>query len=109
MRQGRWLLELQVPFMGRGRWKPDLKRGRGQDNRLEGRPVYDGLHPVHSKQRRHPRRDPQRDSVKGSNRMLKKSVHGFFNDGLSEVNSATPHKLLDFSSLAIWQSIHVLP
>ena len=28
--------------------------------------------------------------------MLKKSVHGFFNNGLSEVNSVKPHKLLDF-------------
>ncbi|OGP17190.1 MAG: hypothetical protein A2054_00315 [Deltaproteobacteria bacterium GWA2_55_10] len=28
--------------------------------------------------------------------MLKKSIHGFFNNGLSEVNSAKPHKLLDF-------------
>src|SRR3989304_5043611 len=41
-------------------------------------------------------------------RMLKKSIHGFFNYGLAEVNSAKPHKLLDFSSLAIWQSIHGL-
>jgi len=29
-------------------------------------------------------------------RMLKKSIHGFFNNGLSEVNSVKPHKLLDF-------------
>jgi len=40
--------------------------------------------------------------------MLKKSIHGFFNNGLSEVNSTKPHKLLDFFSLAIWQSVHGL-
>jgi len=40
--------------------------------------------------------------------MLKKSIHGFFNYGLAEFHSAKPHKLLDFSSLAIWQSIHGL-
>ena len=28
--------------------------------------------------------------------MLKKSIHGFVNNGLSEVNSAKPYKLLDF-------------
>src|SRR3989304_2132455 len=42
-------------------------------------------------------------------RMLKKSIHGFFNYVLAEWNSAKPHKLLDFSSLAIWQSIRGLP
>jgi hypothetical protein len=41
--------------------------------------------------------------------MLKKSIHGFFNYGLAEMNSAKPHKLLAFSSLATWQSIHGLP
>jgi len=41
--------------------------------------------------------------------MLKKSIHGFFNYGFAEVNSAKPHKLLAFSSLAIWQSVHGLP
>ena len=39
--------------------------------------------------------------------MLKKSIHGFSHD-LDEVNSSRSHKLLDFSSLAIWQSIHGL-
>jgi len=39
---------------------------------------------------------------------LKKSIHGFFNYGLAKVNSAKPHKFFDFSSLAIWQSIHGL-
>ena len=33
----------------------------------------------------------------------------FFNYDLDEVNSSRSHKLLDFSSLAIWQSIHGLP
>src|SRR3989337_2176499 len=42
-------------------------------------------------------------SIKGDYtiRTLKKSIHGFFNTGLSEVNSAKPHKLLDLDSLAI--------
>jgi len=35
--------------------------------------------------------------------MLKKSIPGFFN--LAEVNSSRSYKLLDFFSLAIWQSI----
>jgi hypothetical protein len=38
--------------------------------------------------------------------MLKKSIHGFFNTDLDEVNSSKSHKLLTFSSLAIWRSIH---
>src|SRR3989304_3576148 len=41
--------------------------------------------------------------------MLKKSILGFFNHVLAELNPAKPHKLLDFSSLAIWQSIRGLP
>ncbi len=41
--------------------------------------------------------------------MLKKSIHAFFNNDLAEMNSSKSHKLLDFSSLAIWQSIHGLP
>ncbi len=41
-------------------------------------------------------------------RMLKKSVLDFFNHDLAEVNSSKSHKLLDFLSLAIWQSIHGL-
>jgi hypothetical protein len=28
--------------------------------------------------------------------MLKKSIHGFFNNDLAEWDSANPHKLLDF-------------
>jgi len=43
-----------------------------------------------------------------SNRMLKKSVLDFFKHDLVEVNSSKSYKLLDFSSLAIWQSIHGL-
>jgi len=41
--------------------------------------------------------------------MLKKSVLDFFNHDLAEVNSSKSYKLLDFSSLTIWQSIHGLP
>ena len=40
--------------------------------------------------------------------MLKKSIHGFFNNDLDEVNSSKSYKLRDFPSLAIWQSIHGL-
>src|SRR3972149_9461798 len=40
--------------------------------------------------------------------MLKKSIHGFFNYVLAEWDSAKPHKFLDFSTLAIGQSIHGL-
>ena len=50
-------------------------------------------------------------AVKGgaSKRMLKKSIHGFFNNDLAGVNPSKSHKLHDFSSLAIWQSIRGLP
>jgi hypothetical protein len=41
--------------------------------------------------------------------MLKKSIPGFFNYDLDEVNSSKSHKLLDFSNLTIWQSVHGLP
>ncbi len=41
--------------------------------------------------------------------MLKKSIHGFFNRGLAEVNSSKPHKLRGLGSLAIWESVHGLP
>ena len=43
-----------------------------------------------------------------SNRMLKKSIHGFFNHDLAEMNSSKSYKLLDFFGLAIWQSVHGL-
>jgi len=41
--------------------------------------------------------------------MLKKSVLDFFSRDLAGVNSSKSYKLLDCSSLAIWQSIQVLP
>jgi hypothetical protein len=41
--------------------------------------------------------------------MLKKSLPGFFNYDLAGVNPSKSHKLLDFFSLAIWQSVHGLP
>src|SRR3990170_2778833 len=41
--------------------------------------------------------------------MLKKSVHGFFNYVLAGWDSARPHKLPDFTTLAIGQSIRGLP
>ncbi len=44
-----------------------------------------------------------------SNRVLKKSIHGFFNYDLAGVNPSKSHKLLDSFGLAIWQSIHGLP
>jgi hypothetical protein len=37
-----------------------------------------------------------------------KPLKNFFNYGLDEVNPSKSHKLLDFSDLAIWQSIHGL-
>ena len=43
--------------------------------------------------------------------MLKKSIHGFLNHDLAEVNSSKSYPAwagLDFPSLAIWQSIHGL-
>jgi len=36
---------------------------------------------------------------------VEKSIHGFFNNGLSEVNSAKPHKLLDFQVSQLCLSI----
>ena len=41
--------------------------------------------------------------------MLKKSVLDFFKHDLVEWDSSKAYKLLDFSSLAIWQSIPGLP
>ncbi len=44
-----------------------------------------------------------------TNRMSKKPVLDFFNHDLAEMYSSKSHKSLDFSSLAIWQSVHGLP
>ncbi len=41
--------------------------------------------------------------------MLKKSVLDFFNHDLVFVPPSKSYKLLDFLSLAIWQSVHGLP
>jgi hypothetical protein len=78
------------PEPSRGPREPE--RPRAQDK---------GLHQVHPLGRRHKGRLT-------SNRMLKKPLPVFFNDGLYEVNSSKPYKLLNFLSLAIWQYIHGL-